>query len=463
MPVPNSPSMSELNPDPAAGPQPLRARAAGPLRGRVRVPGDKSMSHRALILGALAVGRTEIRGLLEGEDVLATAAAVNAMGAHAQRKPDGTWLVDGVGIGGLSEPEGALDFGNSGTGCRLMMGVVAGHPITATFIGDASLSRRPMGRVTAPLSQMGARFAGGMRGTLPMTVTGACPPLPMTYTLPVASAQVKSAVLLAGLSAPGQTTVLEPVRTRDHTENMLRAFGGKVTVETGPAGIHAVRVSGECELTPARIHIPADPSSAAFPLVAALLCEGSEVVAENVMVNPLRAGLFETLRDMGADLTFENERVEGGETVADIRARASALEGIDVPPERAASMIDEYPVLAVAAGFARGRTVMRGLEELRVKESDRITATVALLRACGVEVEELEDGMIVTGMAGAVPGGGRVVTGLDHRIAMSALVAGLAANEPVEIDDAGPIATSFPAFADLMAGLGARIEPVNVR
>lgn len=427
----------------------------------MRVPGDKSMSHRALILGALAVGRTEVTGLLEGEDVLATAAAVTALGARARRGEDAVWRIDGVGIGGLREPATALDFGNSGTGCRLMMGVVAGHPISATFIGDASLSRRPMSRVTAPLKQMGARFAGGAAGTLPMTVTGARPPLPMTYTLPVASAQVKSAVLLAGLSAPGRTTVLEPVRTRDHTENMLRAFGCTVKVESGPAGIHAVRVTGECELTPATLAVPADPSSAAFPLVAALLCEGSDVTAEGVMVNPLRAGLFETLREMGADISYENEREDGGERVADIHVRASALTGIDVPPERAASMIDEYPVLAVAAAFAEGRTVMRGLEELRVKESDRIAATVALLRACGAEVEELEDGMIVTGAGGRLAGGGRVATGLDHRIAMSALVAGLAADAPVEIDDAATIATSFPAFRDLMAELGGRIGPAG--
>ncbi len=451
----------------AATPLPLRAVPAGPLKGAVRVPGDKSISHRALMFGALAVGKTRATGLLESEDVLATAAAVNALGARAVRRDEGVWEIDGVGIGALAEPETALDFGNSGTGCRLMMGVVAGHPISATFIGDASLSRRPMGRITNPLSEMGARFAGSADGTLPITLTGANPPVPITYTLPMASAQVKSAVLLAGLSAPGQTTVLEPVRTRDHTENMLRAFGGKVTVEQGPRGIHVVRITGECELTPASLAVPADPSSAAFPIVAALLTEGSEVLAQGVMVNPLRAGLFETLKDMGADVTFENEREEGGEPVADIRARASALKGIEVPPERAASMIDEYPVLAVAAAFAEGRTVMRGLEELRVKESDRIAATVALLRACGAEVEELEDGMIVTGNGGPIPGGaiggGQVVTGMDHRIAMSGLVAGLAAKSAVEVDDAAMIATSFPGFRDLMASLGAEITPVNAR
>ncbi|MEO0962804.1 MAG: 3-phosphoshikimate 1-carboxyvinyltransferase, partial [Pseudomonadota bacterium] len=375
---------------------PWRAAPAGALKGDVRVPGDKSMSHRSLLLGALTVGRTTVSGLLESDDVLATAGAVNAMGAQAVDKGDGNWEIDGVGIGGLAEPQQALDFGNAGTGSRLMMGVVAGHPITATFIGDASLSRRPMRRITGPLSLMGATFSGPEGGTLPITVTGAQPPLPITYTLPVASAQVKSAVLLAGLSAPGQTTVLEPVRTRDHTENMLRAFGCDVAVEEGPHGIHAVRVTGECELTPTHVDVPADPSSAAFPLVAALLIEGSDVVARDVMVNPLRAGLFTTLKEMGADITFENERESGGEPIADIRARFSALEGVEVPPERAASMIDEYPVLAVAAAFATGKTVMRGLEELRVKESDRISATVAMLEACGAQVEELEDGMIVT-------------------------------------------------------------------
>lgn len=425
------------------------------------MPGDKSMSHRALILGALAVGRTQVHGLLESDDVLATAGAVNALGARATDCGGGHWTVDGVGIGALAEPTGALDFGNSGTGCRLMMGVVAGHPIAATFIGDASLSRRPMRRITTPLALMGATFAGPAAGTLPLTLTGARPPLPITYTLPVASAQVKSAVLLAGLSAPGQTTVLEPVRTRDHTENMLRAFGCHVSVEEGPHGIHAVHVTGECELTPAAISVPADPSSAAFPLVAALLVEGSDVVATDVMINPLRAGLFTTLQEMGADITFENEREEGGERVADIRARHSALTGIDVPPERAASMIDEYPVLAVAAAFAQGKTTMRGLEELRVKESDRISATVAMLQACGAQVRELEDGMIVTGAGGVIAGGGHVATGMDHRIAMSGLVAGLAAKSAVSIDDATMIATSFPAFRDLMTGLGAQIAPAN--
>ncbi len=445
----------------SAGASPWRAAPAGPLKGDIRVPGDKSMSHRALILGALAVGRTQVTGLLESDDVLATADAVTALGAHAVDKGEGNWSIDGVGIGGLREPATALDFGNSGTGCRLMMGVVAGHPIAATFIGDASLSRRPMRRITTPLQLMGAQFSGPASGTLPLTLTGATPPLPITYTLPVASAQVKSAVLLAGLSAPGQTTVLEPVRTRDHTENMLRAFGCAVDVDEGPHGIHAVRVSGECELTPANVAVPADPSSAAFPLVAALLVEGSDVVARDVMVNPLRAGLFTTLQEMGADITFENERETGGERVADIRARSSALKGIDVPPERAASMIDEYPVLAVAAAFADGKTTMRGLEELRVKESDRITATVNMLRACGAQVEELEDGMIVSGMGGTIPGGGHVMTGMDHRIAMSGLVAGLAAKSAVTIDDAAMIATSFPAFRDLMVSLGAQITPQN--
>ena len=456
---PSSPSSTASHSASAA--LPWRASPCAALTGTVRVPGDKSMSHRALLLGALAVGRTTVSGLLESEDVIATAAAVTAMGARAVDRGEGNWEIDGVGIGGLAEPQQALDFGNSGTGCRLMMGVVAGHPVTATFIGDASLSRRPMKRITDPLSQMGARFAGPEGGTLPITLTGANPPLPLTYTLPVASAQVKSAVLLAGLSAPGQTTVLEPVRTRDHTENMLRAFGCEVAVDEGPHGIHAVRVTGECELTPTHVDVPADPSSAAFPLVAALLVEGSDVLAKDVMVNPLRAGLFEVLKEMGADISFENERETGGERVADIRARFSSLKGIEVPPEGAASMIDEYPVLAVAAAFAEGRTVMRGLEELRVKESDRIAATVAMLEACGAQVEELEDGMIVTGRGGRISGGGHVLTGMDHRIAMSAVVAGLAAENAVTIDDAAMIATSFPAFRDLMTGLGAQIAPAN--
>lgn len=456
---PSSPSSTASHSASAA--LPWRASPCAALTGTVRVPGDKSMSHRALLLGALAVGRTTVSGLLESEDVIATAGAVTAMGARAVDRGEGNWEIDGVGIGGLAEPQQALDFGNSGTGCRLMMGVVAGHPVTATFIGDASLSRRPMKRITDPLSQMGARFAGPEGGTLPITLTGANPPLPITYTLPVASAQVKSAVLLAGLSAPGQTTVLEPVRTRDHTENMLRAFGCEVAVDEGPHGIHAVRVTGECELTPTHVDVPADPSSAAFPLVAALLVEGSDVLAKDVMVNPLRAGLFAVLKEMGADISFENERETGGERVADIRARFSSLKGIEVPPEGAASMIDEYPVLAVAAAFAEGRTVMRGLEELRVKESDRIAATVAMLEACGAQVEELEDGMIVTGRGGRIRGGGHVLTGMDHRIAMSAVVAGLAAESAVTIDDAAMIATSFPAFRDLMTGLGAQIAPTN--
>jgi len=446
---------------PVSSPTPWRAAPALALKGTVRVPGDKSISHRALLLGALAAGRTHVSGLLESADVLATAAAVNALGAWAQRRENGVWEIDGVGIGGLREPEQALDFGNSGTGCRLMMGVVAGHPITATFVGDASLSRRPMRRITAPLGQMGALFAGPENGTLPITLTGARPPIPLTYTLPVASAQVKSAVLFAGLSAPGQTTVLEPVRTRDHTENMLRTFGGDVTVEEGPRGIHAVRVTGECELTPGRVDVPADPSSAAFPLVAALLVEGSDVLARDVMINPLRAGLFTVLKDMGADITFENEREAGGERIADIRARASALTGIEVPPQHAASMIDEYPVLAVAAACAAGTTTMRGLEELRVKESDRIAATVAMLRAMGAAVEEREDGMIVTGAGGPIAGGGRVATGMDHRIAMAGLIGGLAAKAAVTIDDAAMIATSFPAFHEVMGALGAQIGPAD--
>lgn len=419
------------------------------------MPGDKSISHRALIFGALAIGETSISGLLEGEDVLATAEAMRRLGAEVIRNADGSWSVHGVGVGGLREPEQPLDFGNSGTGARLVMGLVAGHPITATFIGDASLSRRPMGRVISPLTQMGAHFHAREGGRLPLTLTGAKRALPISYQSPVASAQVKSAILLAGLNAPGVTTVIEATPTRDHTERMLKAFGAEVASETGKDGLLAISLTGEPELTPCPIAVPGDPSSAAFPVVAALLTPGSEIIVEGITLNPHRAGLYTTLMEMGGDIEVMNQREEGGEPVADLRVRSSRLKGIEVPPARAASMIDEYPVLAVAAGFAEGTTTMLGIHELRVKESDRIAATASGLRANGIKVRESEDGMVVEGRGGEVGGGGHVTTHMDHRIAMSFLVMGLAAQKPVTVDDASMIATSFPDFERLMRGLGA--------
>lgn len=419
------------------------------------MPGDKSISHRALIFGALAVGETRIGGLLEGEDVLATAEAMRRLGAEVVRHADGTWSVHGVGVGGLKEPEQPLDFGNSGTGARLVMGLVAGHPITATFIGDASLSRRPMGRVISPLTQMGAHFHAREGGRLPLTLTGARRALQIRYRSPVASAQVKSAILLAGLNTPGITTVIEATPTRDHTERMLKAFGAEIRSETGKDGLLAISLTGEPELTPCPIAVPGDPSSAAFPVVAALLTPGSEIIVEGITLNPHRAGLYTTLMEMGGDIEVMNQREEGGEPVADLRVRSSRLKGIEVPPARAASMIDEYPVLAVAAAFAEGTTTMLGIHELRVKESDRIAATASGLRANGIKVRESEDGMVVEGRAGEAGGGGHVTTHMDHRIAMSFLVMGLAAQKPVTVDDASMIATSFPDFERLMRGLGA--------
>jgi len=435
----------------------LMAEPSHALLGRIRVPGDKSISHRALIFGALAVGETRITGLLEGEDVLATAETMRRLGARVTRDGEGRWTVHGVGVGGLREPAEPLDFGNSGTGARLIMGLVAGHPITATFIGDASLSRRPMGRVIGPLSQMGATFHAREGGRLPLTLSGARLPLPIAYESPVASAQVKSAILLAGLNAPGVTTVVEKVATRDHTERMLSAFGAKIEIEKRADGATAVHLTGQPELRPCPIIVPGDPSSAAFPVVAALLVPGSEVVVEGITLNPHRAGLYTTLIEMGGDIEIMNQREEGGEPVADLRVRASALHGIEVPPERAASMIDEYPILAIAASFATGTTVMRGIHELRVKESDRIAATAAGLRVNGVKVHETEDSMTVEGRAGRVEGGGHVVTHMDHRIAMSFIVMGLAAERPIVIDDASMIATSFPNFIGLMRELGATL------
>ena len=439
----------------AAAPMPLSLHATGPLSGQVAVPGDKSISHRALMFGALAVGETRIEGLLEGEDVLATAAALRAMGAMIVREGEGAWSVQGVGVGGLLQPRAALDMGNSGTSTRLLMGLVASHAVTATFIGDASLSKRPMARVIEPLSQMGARFSATPGGRLPATLTGACPALPIRYVLPVASAQVKSAVLLAGLNTPGRTTVVECIPTRDHSERMLRGFGAEVAVEETSEG-RAIAITGEAELRPQSIVVPGDPSSAAFPLVAALIVPGSRVTIENVGLNPTRDGLVRVLRMMGADIVAANERIVGGEPVADLVVTAGPIRGIEVPPEVAPSMIDEYPILFVAAAFAQGRTVMRGLDELRVKESDRIAVMAAGLSACGVAVEELPDGLIVHGRGGdALPGGATVASHLDHRIAMSFAVLGLRAIRPVIVDDAAPIATSFPDFLPLMARLGA--------
>jgi 3-phosphoshikimate 1-carboxyvinyltransferase len=441
-----------------AGPTPLAARAGGALRGHVRVPGDKSISHRALILGALAVGETRIAGLLESEDVLNTAKAVGALGARVGRHDDGTWRVAGVGVAGFAEPAAPLDFGNSGTGCRLMMGAVAGGPITAIFDGDASLRSRPMRRILDPLEQMGATVtAAAEGGRLPLTLRGARAPLPVVYHSPVASAQVKSAVLLAGLSAPGVTTVIEPQASRDHTELMLRQFGAEVV--TTAEGLYGRRIAlaGQPELTGTAVAVPADPSSAAFPIVAGLIVPGSELTLADVMVNPLRTGLFTTLREMGAEIEEVGRRDDAGEPMADLRVRASTLRGVEVPAARAPAMIDEYLVLAVAAAFAEGRTIMRGLHELRVKESDRLEATADMLRANGVVVEISGDDLIVEGR-GHVPGGGRVETRMDHRIAMSALVMGLAADNPVAVDDTAFIATSFPEFVPMMRRLGADLS-----
>ena len=437
-----------------ATPIPMTSYPSGPLKGVAAVPGDKSISHRALILGALAVGRTEITGLLEGQDVLDTAKAMAAFGAEVTKRVDGAWQVHGVGVGGFQEPDDVIDCGNAGTGVRLIMGAMATSPISATFTGDASLRSRPMRRITDPLA-----LFGRSGGRLPLTIIGTDRPVPVRYTSPVPSAQVKSAVLFAGLNAPGETVLIEAEATRDHTERMLRGFGGEISSEKTAEG-HVIVLRGQPELKPQSITVPRDPSSAAFPVAAALIVEGSNVLVPNIGLNPTRAGLFTTLVEMGADLTFENRREEGGEPVADLRARFSPdLKGVEVPPERAASMIDEYPILSVVAAFAEGTTVMRGVKELRVKESDRIDAMARGLEACGVRVEEEEDVLIVHGMGpGGVPGGATCATHIDHRIAMSFLVAGLAAKQPVSVDDGSPIATSFPVFEELMAGLGAQIR-----
>lgn len=439
-----------------SSPEPRTFAKALPLRGTVTVPGDKSISHRSLMLSALAVGESRVEGLLEGEDVLATAAAMRAMGADIVRGKDGIWCIHGVGVGGLMQPEQALDMGNSGTSTRLLMGLLASHALTATFIGDASLSKRPMGRVIDPLSMMGAEFTASPGGRLPLTLRGLCPAVPIEYRLPVASAQVKSAVLLAGLNTPGITRVIEPVPTRDHSERMLSGFGANLIVETEADGTRVISIEGEAELRPQSIVVPGDPSSAAFPMVAALLVEGSRVGIGNVGLNATRAGLIDLLREMGGNIEVTNAREAGGEPVGDLVVTASALTGVEPDPARVPSMVDEFPIAFVAAAMAKGRSVFRGLEELRVKESDRISTMAEGLRLIGAKVEELEDGLIIEGRGGdPFPGGGPIATKLDHRIAMSFAVAGLVSEGGVTVDDMRPVATSFPGFITLLESLGA--------
>jgi len=422
----------------------------------LRVPGDKSISHRALILGALAAGETTIAGLLEGEDVLNSAAVLRALGADIVRDPAGVWHVHGFGVGGFSEPTDILDHGNSGTGVRLMLGAVATTPIMATFTGDASLRKRPMRRVLDPIERFGAQAVTRDGGLLPITMKGAKNPVPITYRLPVPSAQVKSAILLAGLNAPGDTTVIEAEPTRDHTERMLTHFGAVVRREKIEGGLTAITLVGQPELRASHVQVPADPSSAAFPIVAALIVPGSEIRIDAVMLNPTRTGLITVLKRMGADITIENERSESGETVGDLVIKAGPLKGVDVEPEIAPSMIDEYPVLAIAAAFAEGRTKMMGLGELRVKESDRLAAVADGLIACGIKIELGSDWLAVEGLGvGGMPGGGKIATHMDHRIAMAFLIAGLAAKAPVTVDDTSFVATSFPDFIPLMQKLGA--------
>ncbi|MEW6389174.1 MAG: 3-phosphoshikimate 1-carboxyvinyltransferase [Pseudomonadota bacterium] len=435
----------------------LKSAPGSALRGIVRAPGDKSISHRSMILGALATGTTTVEGLLEGDDVLATARAMQAFGARVEQEGVGRWRIEGQG--GFSEPSDVIDCGNAGTGVRLIMGVAAGFAMCATFTGDSSLRSRPMGRVLDPLARMGATWLGRDKGRLPLTLKGGNL-RGLNYTLPMASAQVKSAVLLAGLHAEGGVEVIEPEATRDHTERMLRAFGAEVIVEdrvVGEKTIRHIRLPEGQKLTGTHVAVPGDPSSAAFPLVAGLIIPGSEVTVEGVMLNELRTGLFTTLQEMGADLVISNRRMSSGEEVGDITARYSKLKGVVVPPERAPSMIDEYPILAIAAAFAEGDTVMRGVGEMRVKESDRIALTAAGLEACGVDVEEEPEGFIVHGTGQPPRGGATVETHGDHRIAMSHLILGMAAQAPVAVDEPGMIATSFPGFADLMRGLGATL------
>ncbi|WP_422374388.1 3-phosphoshikimate 1-carboxyvinyltransferase [Roseibium sp.] len=441
----------------ASTPTPLTSSMGTPLTGTIRVPGDKSISHRSLMFGALAVGRTTVNGLLESEDVLATADAMRAVGATIEKHDDGSYTVDGIGLGSLLEPDHVIDFGNAGTGVRLTMGIFGSHNIAATFVGDASLSGRPMGRVLDPLRDMGTNVIARDGDRLPASIRGPEQALPLTYRVPMPSAQVKSAVLLAGLNAPGVTTVIEPIATRDHTEKMLKGFGAEISVSLNDAGERVIRLQGQPELKPQDIDVPGDPSSAGFPLVAALITPGSDIMIENVLLNEHRTGLITTLIDMGGDIEIVNRRETGGEEVGDLRVKASRLKGITVPASRAPSMIDEYPVLAVAAAFAEGDTFMPGLDELRVKESDRLAAVARGLEANGIPCVETEDTLTVTGGANDI-GGGTVVTHLDHRIAMSFLVLGMAAHKPVTVDDGAVIATSFPTFTTLFEGLGARIS-----
>jgi len=444
-------------------PQPVTFKPSGPLSGKISVPGDKSISHRALILSALAVGKSRITGLLEGEDVLATAAALRAMGARIEKKND-VWTVHGVGVGGLMQPGNALEMGNSGTSTRLLMGLIASHGISATFIGDASLSKRPMGRVIDPLSEMGAdiqaRETSDHKSCLPLTVRGLCPAIPFEYRLPVASAQVKSAILLAGLNTPGITRIIEPVLTRDHSETMLKGFGADITVETDAEGCRVISLTGEAELQPQKIKVPGDPSSAAFMVVAALIVPGSDIIIENVGINPTRAGLFEVLQNMGGDISFKKQRTVGGEPVADIHVKYSALTGIDVPANIAPSMIDEFPVLFIAAAMASGETTTRGLHELRVKESDRLSQMAKGLELLGVKLTEKDDGLVIEGSGGKPLTGGKakpeIETALDHRIAMSFAVAGMVTKSGLAIDDVTPVQTSFPGFQELMTTLASR-------
>lgn len=438
---------------------PMRALASDSLTGTISVPGDKSISHRALMFGAMAVGRSTVSGLLEGEDVLRTADAMRQGGAVLNRLEDGTWAIDGVGVGGYLEPDVALDFGNAGTGVRLSMGLIGGHNVAATFVGDASLSARPMGRVLDPLRQMGVQVLGRSGGRLPLTLKGPETLAPITYRLPVPSAQVKSCILLAGLNSPGTTCVIEPVATRDHTERMLTGFGADLAIAEADDGARTITLKGQPDLRPQAVTVPADPSSAAFPLVAALIVPGSDIRINDLLLNPGRTGLLQTLREMGADITIDNRRTSGGEDIGDLRVRAGKLRGVAVPADRAPSMIDEFPVLAVAASFAEGDTLMQGLAEMRIKESDRLAAVAAGLAVNDVDHEEGDDWLRVSGRTGAI-GGGTVVTHLDHRIAMSFLVMGLAADKPVAIDDAAMIATSFPTFRSVMEQAGARLETI---
>lgn len=443
-----------------AAPKPATASRSENLKGTVTIPGDKSISHRSFMFGGLASGETRITGLLEGEDVINTGRAMSAMGAKI-RKDGETWIIHGTGNGALLAPEAPLDFGNAGTGCRLTMGLVGVYDFSSTFIGDASLTARPMGRVLNPLREMGVQVSAAAGDRLPVTLRGPKTPAPISYRVPMASAQVKSAVLLAGLNTPGITTVIEPVMTRDHTEKMLAGFGAEISVETDAAGTRTIRLEGRGKLTGQVIAVPGDPSSTAFPLVAALLVPGSDITIRNVLMNPTRTGLILTLQEMGADIEILDPRLAGGEDVADLRVRHSELSGVTVPEERAPSMIDEYPVLAIAAALARGETVMHGLEELRVKESDRLSAVANGLKLNGIDCVEGEASLTVRGRPDGkgygTPKGEAVKTHLDHRIAMSFLVLGLAAEHPVTVDDATMIATSFPEFMDLMTGLGAKI------